>query len=65
MNTHSSLTKKQIKETLGCPGYIIDYLYDCGRLPVARSSKGRGYPRLYDTKAIEIVKEHLNKSSYS
>ena len=65
MNTHSSLTKKQIKETLGCPCYIIDYLYDCGRLPVVRSSKGRGYPRLYDTKAIEIVKDHLNKSSYS
>jgi hypothetical protein len=62
MNTHSSLTKKQIKETLGCPGYIIDYLYDCGRLPVVRASKGKGYPRLYDTKAIEIVKDHLRKN---
>ena len=65
MNTHSSLTKKQIKETLGCPGYIIDYLYDCGRLPVVRASKGKGHPRLYAIKAIEIVKEHLNKSSYT
>ena len=65
MSASKLATKKQIKDTLGCPGYIIDYLYDCGRLPVTRSSKGRGYPRLYDIKAIEIVKEHLNKSSYS
>ena len=57
------ITKKQIRDLTNCPGYIIDYLYDWGRLPVVRASKGEGYPRLYDTKAIEIVKEHLNKQS--
>ena len=65
MKELKTITKNQIRDLTKCPGYIIDYLYDCGRLPVVRSSKGRGYPRLYDTKAIEIVKEHLNKSSYS
>ena len=58
-----NLTKTDLRRKTGCPGYIIDYLYDCGRLPVVRASKGKGYPRLYDTKAIEIVKEHLNKQS--
>ena len=57
------LTKTDLRRKTGCPGYIIDYLYDCGRLPVVRASKGKGYPRIYDTKAIEIVKEHLNKQS--
>ena len=62
MKTLKSLTRNQIKNTLGCPGYIIDYLYDCGRLPVVKQSKGRGYPILYDPEAIDIVKKHLNKS---
>ena len=59
------LTRQTLARSTGAPPYIISYLYDCGRLPVVRASKGKGYPRLYDTKAIEIVKEHLNKSSYS
>ena len=58
-----NLTKTDLRRKTGCPGYIIDYLYDCGRLPVTRSSKGRGYPRLYDTKANEIVKDHLKNQS--
>ena len=60
-----NLTKTDLRRKTGCQGYIIDYLIDCGRLPIAQASKGRGYPRLYDIKAIEIFKEHLNKSSYS
>ena len=63
MKELKTITKKQIRDLTNCPGYIIDYLYDCGRLPVVRSSKGRGYPRLYDTKAIEIVKDHLKNQS--
>ena len=61
MRTHNSLTKKQIKKTVGCPGYVIDYLNDCGRLPVVEPSRGKGYPIKYDLKAIEIVKKHLGK----
>ena len=57
------LTRKTLARSTGAQYYIISYLHDCGRLPVVRASKGKGYPILYDHKAIEIVKEHLNKQS--
>ena len=61
MSSHNSLTKKQIKKAVGCPGYIIDYLNDCGRLPIVQASNGKGYPIKYDPKSIEIVKKHINQ----
>ena len=54
-------TLKQIQSATGCPPYVIKYLADCNRLPLARSSQGRGYPRLYHPDAIEIIKEHMVK----
>jgi len=61
VSTHNFLTKKQIKKAIGCPGYIIDYLNDCGRLPIVQASNGKGYPIKYDPKSIEIVKKHINQ----
>jgi len=58
-----SISKSTLRKLTGCPGYIIDYLNDCGRLPVFQQSKGRGYPRLYHPDAIQIVESHLRKSS--
>ena len=63
METKKTITKKDIRKELKCPGYVIDYLYDCGRLPVVRESKGHGYPRLYDPSAVDKVKKHLAKQS--
>ena len=63
MKELNPVTKKNIRIVTKCPGYIIDYLYDCGRLPVIQESKGRGYPTLYDPKAIDVVKNHMNKKS--
>ena len=59
----NTLTKTQLRRKVGCPGYIIDYLRDCGRLPVIRESKGQGYPALYHPDAVQVIEEHLNKRS--
>ena len=63
MNELKYLTKKQLKQILECPGYIVDYLNDCGKLPIAKLSKGKGFPNLYHPKAIDVIKEHLSKQS--
>ena len=55
------LTKTDLRRKTGCPGYLIDYLNDCGRLPIVQASKCRGYPTKYDPKSIEIVKKHINQ----
>jgi len=57
------LTKKQLHQATGCPGYTINYLYDSGRLPIVQESSGKGYLRLYDPSSVDIVKKHLAKQS--
>lgn len=57
------LTKKQLRDELSCPGYVIDYLNDCGRLPKVQESSGKGYPVKYHRDCIKIVQAHLEKSS--
>ena len=61
MKERETITKKHIRSLTGCAGYTIDYLNDCGRLPVVEPSRGKGYPTKYDPKAIDIVKKHLGK----
>ena len=56
---NQKLTEKEIVRATGAPFYTIRYLRDTGRLPIALPSKGRGYPTLYTSEAIEIVEEHL------
>ena len=56
-----SLNRTQLCKATGAPGYVIIYLKDCGRLPIAKESRGRGYPTLYAPEAIQIVKDHMNK----
>jgi len=57
----NALSKKELRLKVKCPGYIIDYLGDCGKLPVVKPSKGRGYPTLYHPDAIQIIKDHLER----
>ena len=59
----NALTLKQIQLSTGCPPYVIKYLADCNRLPVIQKSKGRGYPRLYHSDAIDIIKDHMVRRS--
>lgn len=61
MGTKISITRKQLVKLTGARPYTIDYLKDCGRLPILRYSKGVGYPTLYDTSAVDIVIKHLKK----
>ena len=61
MKENKPITRKELRVITGCPGYTINYLNDCGRLPIIEQSKGKGYPNKYDPKAIDIIKKHLNK----
>jgi|TARA_Y100000310_G_scaffold89265_1_gene86383 hypothetical protein len=55
------LTKKQLTAETSAPGYTIDYLRDCKRLPIVYESRGQGYPTLYHPDAVKVVKDHLQK----
>ena len=55
------ITKKQLKTATNAPGYIIDYLRECNRLPIVHKAKGPGYSTLYHPDAVQVVKEHLLK----
>lgn len=55
------MTKKQLRQELNCPGYIISYLHDCGKLPIVRDSKGKGYPILYHPDCVRVIQEHMRK----
>jgi len=59
--TKTLFSKSELRKAVGCPGFIIDYLYDCGRLPVVEESKGPGYPRHYHPDAIDIIRIHLER----
>ena len=49
-----------VKES-GAPFYIVKYLYQCKRLPIIEESIGAGYPTLFDTESIFVVKKHMEK----
>ena len=55
------LTKKQLRDELNCPGYVIVYLHDCGRLPIVKESKGKGYPTLYHPDSVKVIRDHISK----
>ena len=63
MNEPKYLTKKQLRQILGCPGYLVNYLNDCGRLPVIQQSNGKGYPNLYHPSAVDVIQAHISKRS--
>jgi len=62
MEKEDRLTRSDLRKRTGAPGYIIDYLQDCGRLPITRESQGPGYPRLYSPGAVEIIKAHIRRN---
>ena len=57
------LTLQTLARSTGAPPYIISYLKDTGRLPIYKESVGKGYPILYDPKAIDIVRDHMKNQS--
>ena len=56
-----TLTRKQIVHKTGCPHYTVDYLRQCGRLPIIAESLKRGVPTLYHPDSIKIVQDHLDR----
>ena len=55
-------TLKQLAGETGCPFYILKYLHQCNRLPVAIESKGSGYPTRWKAEAVKVVKNHMAKN---
>ncbi len=62
MRKEKTLTLKQVSELANCPPYTVRYLYSCRRLTVVNESRGQGYPVLFDPRAVEEVKAHINKN---
>ena len=62
-DTHQLLpiTRKEIVNQTGCPYYIVDYLRQCGRLPIIAESLKRGVPTLFHPDSIKIVQEHIDR----
>ena len=56
-----TLTRKQIVHKTGCPHYTVDYLRQCGRLPIIAESLKRGVPTLFHPDSIKIVLDHLDR----
>jgi len=61
MREEKSLTRKQLIQATDAPTYLISYLKDCGRLPIIRESRGRGFPILYHPDSLKVIKEHMSK----
>ena len=61
-NTQSlPITRKEIVHKTGCPYYTVDYLRQCGRLPIIAESLKRGVPTLFHPDSIKIVQDHLDR----
>ena len=54
------ITRKEIVNQTGCPYYTVDYLRQCGRLPIIAESLKRGVPTLFHPDSIKIVQEHID-----
>ena len=61
MREEISLTRKQLIQATEAPGYLISYLKDCGRLPIIRESRGRGFPILYHPDSVKVIQDHMSK----
>jgi len=57
----NTLTRKQIVHKTGCPHYTVDYLRQCGRLPIIAESLKRGVPTLFHPDSIKIVQDHFDR----
>ena len=63
MEKEKSLTRKQLVKLTGAKPYTIAYLKDCGSLSIIKESSGSGYPIIYHSDCVDIVKRHLQKNN--
>jgi len=54
-------TRKELQKVTGAPPYTIAYLNECKRLPVIRESRGKGYPVVFHTDSIKVIRDHMSK----
>ncbi|MCH7575209.1 MAG: hypothetical protein IIA59_08805 [Candidatus Marinimicrobia bacterium] len=65
INIAEGLTLKDLVLETGAPPHVIRYLHGLGRLPILRESPGAGYPIIFSSAAISIIRTHLTKSGKS
>ena len=58
----TGLTRKQVAGKAQVPFYIVDYLHRLDRLPVIHESTGPGDPVRYAPKAVQLVRDHYQRS---
>lgn len=61
--TEKTYTLKTLSEETDAPPYIIKYLHQCRRLPIAKESEGCGYKVHWKSEAVEIVRKHMARGS--
>ena len=56
-----ALTRKDLVNQTGAKYYVIDYLRNCGKLPVIAYSLRKGISTLYHPDSIKVVQDHLER----
>jgi len=56
-----ALTRKDLVNQTGAKYYVIDYLRNCGKLPVIAYSLRKGISTLYHPDSIKVIRDHLER----
>ncbi|MFC1481612.1 hypothetical protein ACFL6E_05145 [Candidatus Neomarinimicrobiota bacterium] len=59
------LTLKDLIAATGVAPHVVRYLHGLGRLPILRKSPGPGYATVFSPTAIQIIRDHMDKSGKS
>ncbi|MBC8550339.1 MAG: MerR family transcriptional regulator [Candidatus Brocadiales bacterium] len=63
MNTQTHLTIGELSKQTQTPYYKVQYLDRLGKLPKVKESTGRGDPSIFAPEAVQIVLDHVMRSS--
>ena len=58
---NEALTRKDLVNQTGAKYYVIDYLRNCGKLPVIAQSLRKGIPTLFHVDSLKVVRDHLER----
>ena len=58
-------TLKDIQRETNAPAWLIYYLRNNNRLPVAQASPGRGFSTYYKKEAVEVINKYLSEKKSS
>ena len=55
----NTYTLKDLQKETHAPAWLVYYLRNNNRLPVAKDSAGRGFSTQYRLEAVKVIKEHM------